>query len=269
MGRTRLETEFGRYAEWLADAILSVGLEDAVPAACRGTANPLLFKLVADAIDPRPGSLVLDIGCGIGGPAAWMGRESDCRVIGVDVMQHAVRSLRRLFPELSALVASSRALPFESSSIDGAMMLGVMETIAAKDEALSEIARVLVPGARVVIYTHLWRERAADAPAADRFETRERFEQILATSRLSVLRSESMHDFPAPPEDWREVARRARTEVERIHGSDPGFAAAATELAKIARLIRETVVAPWLYVLVKHPKRETERPPFRSIVNER
>jgi 2-polyprenyl-3-methyl-5-hydroxy-6-metoxy-1,4-benzoquinol methylase len=38
----------------------------------------------------RPGSLLVDLGCGRGGPGRWLARASGARVLGIDVSQVAV-----------------------------------------------------------------------------------------------------------------------------------------------------------------------------------
>ncbi|HZK51821.1 MAG TPA: class I SAM-dependent methyltransferase [Actinomycetota bacterium] len=160
MGRERLEIEFGRHAGWIVEAIEAHGL-DAIPAACRGAGDPNLFGLLADAMGAKPGTLVLDVGCGIGGPGAWLASERRCDVVGIDVMEEPVRGLKRLFPQLSAVVASSRWLPFRNATFDATWAIGVIETIAHKNEALKEVARVLVPDGRLAAYT-------SSRPAASR-----------------------------------------------------------------------------------------------------
>src|SRR5216117_2599784 len=103
MGRERLEAEFGRYATWVAEAVDGLDIADPIPAACRGTGDPLLLERLARSIAVRPGMRFLDVGCGLGGPAAWLNRACGCLVVGVDVMELAVHGLRRMFSDLPAV----------------------------------------------------------------------------------------------------------------------------------------------------------------------
>lgn len=70
----RLETEFGYYISWVVDAIEDLQLQDRIPVACRGTGDVALLEHLGSLLDPAPGSVVLDVGCGMGGPAAWLMR---------------------------------------------------------------------------------------------------------------------------------------------------------------------------------------------------
>jgi SAM-dependent methyltransferase len=250
MGRERLEIEFGRYAGWLAEAVTATTRDDPIPAACRGTGNPKLLREVADALGLAEGTVVLDVGCGIGGPGAWMKEHTGCGVVGVDVMHDAARGARLLFPGMKVVVASSRALPFQDGAFDAAFALGVLETIADKPSALREIARVLTGGARFCAYTYLCSEEGvSESPVADRFEERTTFERNLEEVGLTCIDARRVDGLDAIPPSWREAALAAHEEVERRHGDDPRFGAAIAEMDKVARLIADRIVQPWLYVL--------------------
>lgn len=250
MGRERLEIEFGRFAGWLAEAVTATTRGDPIPAACRGTGNPELFRVVADALGLAEGVVALDVGCGIGGPGAWMNERTGCEVVGVDVMHHAARGARLLFPGMEVVVASSRALPFADRTFDAALALGVLETIADKRSALREITRVLKGGARLCAYTYLCSEEGvSESPVADRFEERTTLERSLDEVGLRCIEARPVNGLDVIPASWREANRAAHDEVERRHGDDPHYAAAIAEMDKVARLISHHIVQPWLYVL--------------------
>ncbi|MPZ11694.1 MAG: SAM-dependent methyltransferase, partial [Kiloniellaceae bacterium] len=40
---------------------------------------------LAELLSPQPGQLLLDLGCGIGGPARWLAQERGCQVFGLDL----------------------------------------------------------------------------------------------------------------------------------------------------------------------------------------
>jgi SAM-dependent methyltransferase len=251
MGRERLEPEFGRYATWLADAIHELDLADAVPAACRGTANPNLFERVAIAIESRPGARVIDVGCGSGGPGAWLERTHRCEVVGVDVMKEGVRSVARLFPKLKVVAATTRRLPFRNESFDAAWALGVLETIDDKRGALKEVARVLRPGGRFGIYSFVSTGAGVvDAPAADRFEPAVQIVDWMAGAGFSVLDASPALFDPAP-QAWKDVQRSVRARVGQRHAGDSVLELVDAERSKISRLWAEEQIQPWLFVLSK------------------
>jgi len=104
------------------------------------------------------GKDVLDIGCGIGGPARMMAARSDARITGVDLTPQFVEAAR----ELSAMtgvgdrvrfeVASATSLPFADAVFDIATLLHVGMNIPDKTGLFREAARVLRKGGVFAIY---------------------------------------------------------------------------------------------------------------------
>lgn len=253
MGRERLEIEFGSYSEWLADAIAELRI-DPIPASCRGTGNPALFERMAEAVGARSGMRVLDVGCGIGGPGAWLASTHDCVVIGVDVMEAGIRGLKRIFPASPAFVAGLEALPFRAATFDGAWALGVIETIPDKAGALAEVARVLVPGASMAIYSFVAPEPiVTELPLADYFEDPDAMVGCFAGTGLRVARAGPV-GLPRVPTEWRASREKARTEVRRSHAQDPRIGRVDRERDKIERLVKARRIVAWEFVC----RKETE-----------
>lgn len=100
---------------------------------------------------PRGAGLrLLDAGCGTGATARQLAAYG-C-VTGIDVEPYALRLARqRGHPRLAA--SSVAALPFAAGSFDVVTCLDVLVMLdeAAEAEALSELARVLVPGGRLLV----------------------------------------------------------------------------------------------------------------------
>jgi cyclopropane fatty-acyl-phospholipid synthase-like methyltransferase len=210
-----------------------------------------LFEQLADAMEARPGSLVLDVGCGIGGPGAWLARERRCEVVGIDVMEEPVHGLQRLFPRLSSVVATSRSLPFGGETFDAAWAIGVLETIAHKSEALAELDRVLAPGGRLAAYTFVSASDVIeDAPMADRFqpldEVVEEFERggfrIVSADRSRLAR---------PPADWRSAQNTAQAHASLLHRDDPAHETVQRELGKFGQLAKSGAIQAWVIVGAK------------------
>jgi ubiquinone/menaquinone biosynthesis C-methylase UbiE len=114
-------------------------------------------EALAGFMELRPGMQLLDIGCGIGGPARYFA-ERGCRVTGVDLTPDFLRvaeSLTRLLKlddRLTFRQASGLELPFESASFDGAYEIHVGMNIPDKAGVFREVARVLKPGGRFAIF---------------------------------------------------------------------------------------------------------------------
>ncbi|MCV2866420.1 class I SAM-dependent methyltransferase [Albidovulum sediminicola] len=113
------------------------------------------------ALWPRPGERVLDIGTGTGWAArlaAWRGAE----VTGVDIapgmLQAAERLSARLDPRPVFRPAAAEALPFPDAQFDGVISTYGVIFSDAPSTAVAEMARVLRPGGRLALAT--WADRA-------------------------------------------------------------------------------------------------------------
>lgn len=109
-------------------------------------------------LDFKPGLDVLDIGCGIGGPARTIALRTGATVTGIDLTPDfivAAKSLSRMVAmgdKIRFETASATALPFADSVFDGATMLHVGMNIPDKPAVFREAARVLKPGAVFAVY---------------------------------------------------------------------------------------------------------------------
>jgi ubiquinone/menaquinone biosynthesis C-methylase UbiE len=249
MGRSRFDAEFGHYSAWIVDAIQEIGLGDPVPAACRGTGNPSLLEHLAAVLAIERGAMVLDVGVGLGGPAAWLVRERSCRLVGVDIMLQAARGAHRLFGDVAVAVASSRGLPFRDQSFDAAWALGVIEMLADKERAFREIVRVLVPGGRVVVYDFVATEpELSTPPAACRFESADDIAGKLEAAGFDVLRSQAVPPLSAPPDTWQRATAAVRQRIQDGHGGDARLAAAEDERNNFNRLRLTRAITEWEFV---------------------
>jgi SAM-dependent methyltransferase len=107
--------------------------------------------------DLPPGSRVLDIGGGIGGPARTLAHDLGCRVTVLDASAAfcaagALLTARTgLGRQVSFLRGNALALPFTDGSCDAVWMQNVGMNIPDKARLCAEIARVLVPGGRLAL----------------------------------------------------------------------------------------------------------------------
>lgn len=120
----------------------------------------------------QSGLRVLDVGCGVGGPARFAALEYGCHVTGVDLTPEFVATGQQmnawvgLQDRVQLVVGSALALPFADASFDAAYMLHVGMNIADKRGMLREMARVVKPAGRVGVYDVMWVEGGASANAA-------------------------------------------------------------------------------------------------------
>ena len=114
--------------------------------------------LVANELKPMASEKVLDIGCGIGGPARLIAANTGCSVTGIDLTKSFVETgnhLSRLVgleDQVKLRTGNALVLPFVESEFDSAYMIHVGMNIGDKDKLISEAARVIKPGGRFVIY---------------------------------------------------------------------------------------------------------------------
>jgi ubiquinone/menaquinone biosynthesis C-methylase UbiE len=101
---------------------------------------------------------VVDVGCGIGGPARWLAATSGCRITGLDLSAEycriAILLTQRvgLADRVAFRQGSALAMPFEDGSFDAAYSQHAAMNIADKRGLYGEVARVLGPGGRFGIY---------------------------------------------------------------------------------------------------------------------
>ncbi|MFE4973677.1 SAM-dependent methyltransferase [Kitasatospora sp. NPDC056651] len=115
-------------------------------------AQRTLQHWLADQGGFTAGDSLLDVGCGIGGPAAAIARHTGARVTGVNICGHQVevaRSMHRrseVGRRLRFVEADAMALPFARAEFDGVFSIEALCYAPDKRHAYAQIARVLRPG---------------------------------------------------------------------------------------------------------------------------
>ncbi len=102
--------------------------------------------------------VVLDLGCGVGGPARFLAAEYGCRVTGLDL----VAAYCDAATELTCLVGLAdrvdfrqgdmREMPFDDNSFDRIWSQHTIMNIPDKAAFAAEVRRVLRPGGKAVFY---------------------------------------------------------------------------------------------------------------------
>jgi SAM-dependent methyltransferase len=147
------------------------------------------FVAVAEARPRR----VLEVGCGMGNFAERVARDTSAEVVATDLSPRMVEVACER--GLDARVADVQELPFEDGEFDCAVANAMLYHVEDLDRALSELARVLEPGGRLVAVTigeghmaEVWRLVGYRKP--ERPFSRENGEEQLARHFRSVERED-------------------------------------------------------------------------------
>jgi ubiquinone/menaquinone biosynthesis C-methylase UbiE len=103
-------------------------------------------------------SLVLDVGCGLGGPARFVAASFGCSVTGIDLTHeyvdtgNIISNWVGLDKKVILQQGSAMALPFPDGQFDAAYMMHVGMNISDKKSLFSQIFKILKPGGKFGVY---------------------------------------------------------------------------------------------------------------------
>ena len=122
-------------------------------------------RFLAEALDLRPGMVVADIGCGVGGSLLEIARYSGAKIVGINSNGYQLEHARRYTEEagLTHLVEYLRCDFLNVDAHDGSFdaVYSIEATCCAPDKLsiYSEIYRLLKPGARFGVYEYAMTDR--------------------------------------------------------------------------------------------------------------
>ena len=112
---------------------------------------------IADHLRLGPDSHVLDIACGAGGPSLALVQRTGCRLTGIDIeaagiAQAQAQAIARGLADRStfAVMDGSRRLPFGTGTFDAVLCIDAIVHLPDRFGTLSEWARLLHPGGRLL-----------------------------------------------------------------------------------------------------------------------
>ena len=164
------------------------------------------------------GMHILDIGCGIGGPARTLAAEFGCHVTGIDLTKEYCITAELLTEHvgLSDLITfrhgNALNLPFEDEIFDVVWMQHVLMNIENKPQVFNEIHRVLQTGGVLALHEIMkghptpvylpvfW----ANESALNYLLPTEDFKQMLHTCNYSII-------------EWENISDRAKLMIQKLH----------------------------------------------------
>ncbi len=212
---------------------------------------------VAEALAVAPGERVLDVGCGIGGPARAVASRRGAHVTGVDLTPSQVEAAQALSERLGLgevtrfHVGDVAHLTFGDGSFDAAMMLFVGMNIPAKAAVFAEVHRVLRPGGRFVVYDPMRTGSAQPAfpvpwaagPDTSFLATVEEYRSLLTEAGFVV---EEEHDLSAVVHQLGQQQARGEVAGQQEMLNDRFVADGPARFRNIATAVRDGVVQPRL-----------------------
>jgi SAM-dependent methyltransferase len=115
---------------------------------------------LGDSLPIKPCQHVLDIGCGLGGPARYFAQRFQCRVSGIDITKPFVEAANKLThllgmdDRVTVGYGDGHQLPYKDGVFDGAYTQHVTMNVPDRAQFFAEAYRVLKPGAFFAITEH-------------------------------------------------------------------------------------------------------------------
>jgi SAM-dependent methyltransferase len=247
-----MAAEFDTVAKWTAQVAADLGPEYFIPAACRGSGQPAALDWLLAGLRPAPGDLMIDVGAGVGGPAAYATGKTSVQPVLVEPEHGACRAAAALFGA-PVVEADAKALPFADATVDTAWSLGVLCTAEGYDAQLAmlvELHRVVRPAGRIGLLVYLAAgPRLDDPPRGNHFPTHGQLSALLQNAHLETVREADSRDMPPPAPEWQDRADAVERELRRRFGHTSQLSAAIKQSDSIAALLGSGQLTPQVLLL--------------------
>lgn len=115
------------------------------------------FRHFLHWLDLGPGSDVLDVACGSGGPALFMARTTGCHVTGIDINESGINTANQMARAQGMQTQArfhqgdaAQPLPYDDASFDAVTCIDAINHIYNRLDLLREWYRVLRPGGHIL-----------------------------------------------------------------------------------------------------------------------
>lgn len=113
---------------------------------------------LASKLNLKPGQTILDVGSGVGGPARYMCKSNNVRVVGLNNNDYQIRRAVRyaaddgLDGQVAFVKGNFMDMPFEAESFDAAYSIEATSYAPNLEGVYSNIFHTLKPGGRLAVY---------------------------------------------------------------------------------------------------------------------
>jgi 2-polyprenyl-3-methyl-5-hydroxy-6-metoxy-1,4-benzoquinol methylase len=217
-------------------------------------------------LDLAPAKTLLDVGCGVGGPALRIVAVSGCSVVGVDVHEQAIATASSLAalrglaerPEFRTTDATG-SLPFSEGSFDAITCIDAINHFPDRASILADWARLLKPGGRllftdpITLTGALTNEEIATRSSAGfyLFVPHGYDQQAIERCGLQLLLCEDATANTTKVAEARHTARASRSSALREIEGDQAYDVQQEFLAVAARTAGEGRLSRFVYVSKK------------------
>jgi cyclopropane fatty-acyl-phospholipid synthase-like methyltransferase len=209
------------------------------------------------------GDHILDVGCGSGGPALFLARETGCRVTGVDVNRAGIHAgldlARKAGMEDRVLLRHADArepLPFADQAFDALVCMDALCHLPERRRQFDEWHRVLRPGGRmlctdpVVVTGLVSGEELAARSSTGYFEFGPPGvnERLIREAGFELVRAEDVTQNEVEVSGrWHGARQQHAAELIALEGEET-FAALQRFLAVVHRLTAERRLSRFVYL---------------------
>ncbi|HBA34948.1 MAG TPA: SAM-dependent methyltransferase [Gammaproteobacteria bacterium] len=210
---------------------------------------------------------VLDVGCGLGGPARYVATHHKNAVTGIDLTTEYIETGNALCgwvglgERVTLQQGNALRMPFESQAFEGAYMLHVGMNIEDKSALFSEIYRVLKPGSTFGVYDVMRQTEGdlsypvpwASESSMSQLSTPIQYKQALTAAGFEVFYENNRRDFALT------FFNNLRAKTEAEGGPAPlGLhtlmqQSSGPKIKNMVTGIAEGVIAPVEIIAKKHP----------------
>jgi SAM-dependent methyltransferase len=186
-----------------------------------------LARMTAWLAGPWTGLLV-DVGCGRGGPGVWVASRCGAQLVGLDVT-NAPFDVAASRADRAGVDASFRLAPFADTGLaddaaDAVLSVDVLQFVDSPVAAFAEVARILRPGGRLALTAAEHVEGLDDA-----MHEPPRMASLARAAGLEVAACDSPPGWPATARRISEAMLHVADDIAAETDSDPGEVRAALE----------------------------------------